>query len=316
MRHGCGGAIVIALIFAFQVGASPCSEILAKNSLDPSLVFDYRPPQSNTARLKDLLPEYDPQTDLLFHFLDNTHASFIVGGRRLDWGTEVLFNSHSHHSSAPIGVVVLSRIGKQKVQELVSSIDAKAFFHFNAVSCHHSELAFLQKHGIFVSGGLPFTGVKLFKRLVENGFVSETGTPYPSRTFVLHPWREVTQNVWRLIRNSQGTWIWLFLHRLELRVTDFAHFPINPNAAQPEAAARQALLSGNFGGLDEPAWDQLIVDLDRFESELYGRLRQHFGVSPEKLLEHLADYGPNIPPDFKAAARGIFLDSINATLRQ
>ncbi len=158
------------------------NEVLAPTTIDLSQVHFRQTEEENPAIL-EVIPEFNPSTDLLFHIREDSHTSFNVGGKRLDWGGG--FSEHNHSRSVQKGVVIRVVIGAEQVVRLRDIIRSgpAGWEGLYAFTCVHSELAYLQRHGIRVANGPRLLGMTLFKQLIEGGFADEMGNRFPQQIY-------------------------------------------------------------------------------------------------------------------------------------
>jgi hypothetical protein len=171
-------ASLCASASASQSGTAPkCSELLVRS----------HPVKGGGAKLKAAVPGYDAQQDMMFFFHGGAHASLYVGNYYWDhWGVGegARITVHPDPQVIPHGILVRVRIGRDRVQALESTISQGRTPLAHTLSCHLNQLAFLQRHGIFLSGGPKLLGTTTLRAVLEKGFVALNGESLPTQEIV------------------------------------------------------------------------------------------------------------------------------------
>ncbi len=160
-----------------HANAAPCSKLLVRS----------HPVHGGGAKLKAAVPGYDAQQDMMFFFHGGAHASLYVGTYYWDhWGVGegARITVHPEPQVIPRGILVRVRIGSDRVQALESTISQGKTPLAHTVSCHLNQLAFLQRHGIFLNGGPKLLGTTTLRAVLEKGFVALNGEPLPTQEIV------------------------------------------------------------------------------------------------------------------------------------
>jgi hypothetical protein len=91
---------------------------------------------------------------------------------------------HPNPQVIPRGILVRVRIGQERVQALEATISQGKTPFAHTLSCHLNQLAFLQRHGIFLQGGPKLLGATTLGAVLEEGFVALNGESLPTQEIV------------------------------------------------------------------------------------------------------------------------------------
>lgn len=136
--------------------------------------------QRQHIRLLEAIPDYQPESEVLFTFREDGHAQMYFGDYFWD-----VHNVDPGHRSIVYGVVVRLKVGKEIVAALEDSVREKRHQR-GTYSCHHTTLLFLLRHGVHLAGGMPFLGSDVYRRAMREGFRFEDGSTIPQEVYLIH----------------------------------------------------------------------------------------------------------------------------------
>lgn len=209
------GVCFLVLGFLAQPASAKCEDGLldsirakAAGAMAVLPFFRWQSPKITTVevetphpRLRNVIPDYDDEKDIVFAFRADGHVSLYIGPGywdtyHVDPQWNISYSFREDFQQAYPGVFVRVRVGRRWVESLLTAARAGHYSRLGRMGCHHSQLYFMQRVGILVRGGLPLLGSSTYERATKNGFVSVDGQRFEHDVFVIQqPGRRVADEI-------------------------------------------------------------------------------------------------------------------------
>lgn len=278
----------------------------------PDHPFAYRPGKDPMV-IAEAIPEFDPETELLFH-LYGGHSSFFTGGWRVDYGP---WKIRKHSIVMRQGLVFRLKIGAERVRVLTAAFEKQEFTNLNALTCHHTDLAVLQRYGIHLKGGPRFLGSDNLKAMLQEGFVDDNGISFPQDQFLVgavgpdHFERTLAQ-----LKRFELGWVHKSYTMFGLKPADLAadlkaHFP------GTDFVPILTLLGTDEGRKGLSDGQQALIEhvSQNLGAIVMEELEKRFKMSPAAALEYFATHRHNVPkPELRALVSDSLAKAIRAAL--
>ena len=267
--------------------------------------------------VSEVLPEYNPQTDFLFHFYPDGHAVFYSGGDFRESGEEA---PREGLRAIHQGVSVKVTVGPERVQQILAAMKTVQFSSIkNIYTCQQRILFMLQEVGILMKQGPYLLGSTTYRSMMENGFVDGAGTSFPYAVVALESEGSdlIEANFRKMMRYEVGTEHGFFAGLrnhlgygdVELRA-DVASATNNPTINNWVGA----MTVGTHNVWSEQEIDMAYDVVKSGEKRFLDRLQAHFGGAPLNVLyQHLTRM--DLPPEYLAGARLLFRQSMQEAIQ-
>lgn len=290
----------LGVFFAFLLCAAATATYPATRPRCTDLLVRSHSVHGSGAKLKAVVPRYDPSQDMLFFFHGGTHASLYVGNYYWDhWGhgPNARITVHPHPQVAPRGILVRVRIGRDRVQALEATISEGRTVCAHTVSCHLNQLAFLQRHGIFLHGGPKLLGTSTLRAVLEQGFEAQDGQRLPTQEIIIVEGaeKELSSHIPHSLHYYPLDNVALFFSMFGLSLEQILE-EVDAHTQSPEALALTAAIR-NSGqqSLGEQQQQMLNEFSERLEARALAAAEAKFQTPLRQLLEILA-YQPQTVP--------------------
>jgi hypothetical protein len=252
------------------------------------------------AKLKAAVPDYDAKQDMMFFFHGGAHASLFVGNYYWDhWGVGegAHITVHPDPQVIPRGILVRVRIGQERVQALETTISQGKTPFAHTLSCHLNQLAFLQRHGIFLQGGPKLLGTTTLRAVLENGFEAHNGEPLPTQEIVTIEGtdKELSSRIPQSLHYYPLDNVGLFFSMFGLSLEQM----LQEVEAHTQSAEALALTAAIRNSAQQPLGDRQQQMLNEFSESLEARalaaVESKYQASLRQLLELLAYHPQTVP---------------------
>ncbi len=252
------------------------------------------------AKLRNAAPDYDRLQDMMFFFHDGAHASLFVGGFYWDhWGAGegARITVHPDPQVVPRGILVRVRIGRDRVKALEATISKGKTPYAYTTSCHLNQLAFLQRHGVFLKDGPKLLGTTTLRAVLEKGFVDAGGKVLPTQEIITVEGmdKSLSSRIPTSLHYYPIDNVALFFGMFGLSLEEILQ-EVEANTQAPEALALTAAIrnSGN-----QPLGEQQQQMFSEFSEQLEARAlaiaENKYQAPLQQLLELLAYHPQSVP---------------------